>query len=230
MTTNAQPGPISSVLNEKRVFQPPADPMGLGFSCWHVDSIEQYRALHKRSIEDPEGFWREEASRLSWFAPFHKVLEWHAPDAKWFVGGRLNACYNCVDRHVQSGHGDETAIVWEGEPITPHTIHVAPGSKYSGVPEIRRLTYRDLQVETSRVANVLKTLGVRKGDVVTIYMPMVPELAIAMLACARIGAAHSVIFGGFAPTAISERASDANSRVIITADGGYRRGEIVPLQ
>ncbi len=158
------------------------------------------------------------------------MLEWNAPDAKWFVGGKLNACYNCVDRHVQAGNGDECAIVWEGEPVGPQTSHAVAGSKYAHEPEVKRITYRELQVATSRCAAALKRLGVKKGDVVTIYMPMIPELAVAMLACARIGAAHSVIFGGFAPHAISERAVDANSRVIITADGGYRRGEIVPLQ
>ncbi len=221
-------GDIDSTLREKRVFQPPT-PVSLGFPKWHVPSIEDYRALHARSIADPNGFWREEGARLSWFHPFEHVLEWEPPDAKWFGGGTTNACYNCVDRHVQAGFGEQTAIVWEGEPVTPRTSHPAPGSHYAHEPEIRRLTYRDLQIETSRVASVLKSLGVHKGDVVTIYMPMVPELAIAMLACARIGAAHSVIFGGFAPTAISERMIDAKSRVIITADGGYRRGEVVPL-
>jgi len=222
-------GAIDSILREDRVFAPPAA-SSLGFVSWHVNSLDAYRTLHRRSVEDPEGFWREEGARLSWFSPFERVLEWNPPDARWFGGGTTNACYNCVDRHVQSGHGEDTAIVWEGEPVAPRTSHPAPGSAYSSEPEVRRLSYRDLQVETSRVAGVLKSLGVKRGDVVTIYMPMVPELAIAMLACARIGAAHSVIFGGFAPTAISERMHDARSRVIITADGGYRRGEVVPLQ
>lgn len=220
---------ISSTLQEHRLFAPPraAD---LGFSAWHVASMAEYRALHERSVREPDSFWAEEASKVSWFGPWDRVLEWRAPDAKWFVGGRLNACYNCVDRHVQSGHGDETAIVWEGEPMGPKTSHPVPGSAYAAEPEIRRLSYRDLQIQTSKLGNALKALGVKKGDVVTIYMPMVPELAVAMLACARIGAAHSVIFGGFAPHAISERAQDAHSRVIITSDGGFRRGEVVPLQ
>jgi acetyl-CoA synthetase len=220
---------ISSVLQETRVF-PPNAASSLGFSAWHIGSLQDYRDLHARSIADPDGFWREEAKRLSWFTPFTKVLEWNAPDAKWFVGGRLNACYNCVDRHVQAGYGDCEAIIWEGEPVTPRTNHPSSTSHYASEPEVRRLTYRDLQVQTSKAANALKAMGVKKGDVVTIYMPMVPELAIAILACARIGAAHSVIFGGFAPTAISERMIDAKSRVIITADGGYRRGDVVPLQ
>ncbi|MBY0261448.1 MAG: acetate--CoA ligase [Phycisphaerales bacterium] len=219
---------ISSTMQEHRRFPPP-EARSLGFDRWHVASMQEYKALHARSIADPEGFWSEEARRLSWFSPWEKVLEWHAPDAKWFIGGKLNACYNCVDRHVQAGHGDDVAIVWEAEPVAPGTSHPSPGSRYAHSPEVRRLTYRDLQVATSKCAATLKSLGVKKGEVVTIYMPMIPELAVAMLACARIGAVHSVIFGGFAPTAISERAMDAHSRVIITADGGYRRGEVVPL-
>jgi acetyl-CoA synthetase len=219
---------ISSVLQENRVFKPAAA-HALGFAKWHVPTMDDYRALYRRSIDDPEGFWAEEASRLSWFRKWDKVLEWNAPDAKWFNGGKINACFNCVDRHVQSGHGEQTAIVWEGEPVAPRTSHAVAGSKYANEPEVRRVTYRELLIQASKTANALKAMGVKRGDVVTIYMGMVPELAIAILACARIGAAHSVIFGGFAPTAISERAIDANSRVIITADGGYRRGEIVPL-
>ena len=226
MTTESHD--ISSTLNESRVF-PPVGARELGVPRWHIDSLETYRELHARSIKDPDGFWGEEATRLAWFRPWEKVLEWDAPDPKWFAGGTLNACYNCVDRHVQSGHGDEVGLIWESEPLGPRTHHPAPGSRYAHEPEIRRLTYRDLQIETSRCANALRALGVKPGDVVTIYMPMIPELAIAILACARVGAVHSVIFGGFAPAAISERTSDAASRVIITADGGYRRGEVVPL-
>jgi acetyl-CoA synthetase len=219
---------IDSMLVENRLFQP-VPPGALGFSNWHVDSMAAYQALHAESVNEPEKFWAKEAANLSWFRPWNKVLEWNAPDAKWFVGAQTNACYNCVDRHVQSGHGEQAAIIWEGEPVAPRTSHAVAGSKYSNDPEIRTITYRDLLRQTSRAANALKAMGVKKGDVVTIYMPMVPELAVAMLACARIGAAHSVIFGGFAAHAISERVVDANSKVIITADGGYRRGEIVPL-
>jgi len=226
--THTDPGIMSS-LSETRLFPPP-DARDLGFAHWHVSSLHEYNALHRKSIENPDGFWREEASRLAWFTPFTRVLEWKPPDAQWFVGGSLNACYNCVDRHVQAGHGEETAIVWEGEPVAPRTHHPSADSAYARDPEIRELSYRELQVQTSKLGNVLKSLGVKRGDVVTIYMPMVPELAVAMLACARIGAIHSVIFGGFAPTAITERAHDAASRVIITADGGYRRGEVVELQ
>ncbi len=214
---------IDALLHENRVFAP--KPAGaLGFPRWHVSSLEEYKKLHARSIAEPEAFWAEEARNLHWFKKWDRVLEWQSPDARWFVGGELNACFNCVDRHVEAGHGDQVAIVWEGEPVAGPW----PGGD-RGEPEIRRLTFRDLQREASRCAGALRALGVKKGDVVTIYMPMVPELAIAMLACARLGAAHSVIFGGFAPTAISERAIDAKSRVILTADGGYRRGEIVPL-
>jgi acetyl-CoA synthetase len=218
---------IDSTLTETRRFPPPAA-SDLGFAKWHLASPEAYHALHEQSIHNPDVFWASEARYLAWFKHWDRVLDWQAPDAKWFVGGKLNACYNCVDRHVQAGHGEETAIVWEGEPVAPRTSHAA-SSAYAEEPEIRRISYRELQIQTSRVANALKSMGVTKGDVVTIYMPMVPELAVAILACARIGAAHSVIFGGFAPTAISERAIDAESKFIITADGGYRRGEVVPL-
>ncbi len=220
---------IESTLQENRTF-PPRPASEFGFPKWHIDSLDEYKALHAKSIRDPEDFWRDEAKRLDWFRPFDSVLEWHSPDAKWFVGGTLNACYNCVDRHVQSGHGEEPAIIWEGEPLGPRTSHATAGTNYAREPEIRVLSYRELQREVSRFGNVLKSLGVKKGDVVTIYMPMVPELAIAMLACARIGAAHSVIFGGFAPSAISERVMDAKCRVIVTADGGFRRGDVVKLQ
>ena len=221
-TLSSSPGSQSfdSTLQEHRTFPPVAAAL-LGFPKWHISSLDEYKRLHARSIAEPDAFWAEEAARLAWFSPWTKVHEWNPPDAKWFIGGTLNACYNCVDRHVESGHGEQLAIVWEGEPVA------GVGGKAG--PEIRRLTYRELQIATSKCAAALKSLGVQKGDVVTIYMPMVPELAVAMLACARIGAAHSVIFGGFAPTAISERAADANSKVIITADGGYRRGDVVPL-
>jgi acetyl-CoA synthetase len=208
---------IESVLQEGRIFEPPA-----GFSesvgGAYVGSMERYRELYDRSVKDPEGFWSEIADDLDWFRPWDRVLEWNLPDAKWFVGGQTNLCHNCVDRQVNHGHGNDVAIIWEGEPM--------PG----GRPEIRRLTYADLQDETARFANALKGLGVSKGDVVTLYMGMVPELAIAMLACARIGAAHSVIFGGFSAQAIVDRVTDAKSRIVVTCDGGWRRGQIVRLK
>jgi acetyl-CoA synthetase len=208
---------ITSVLQEQRVFPPPArfgDAVGGAF----VRSMDEYRALHARSVQDPDGFWGEQARELDWFTPWSKVVEWNLPDAKWFVGAKTNLCHNAVDRHVLAGHGDDLAILWEGEPM--------PG----GQPEVRRLTYADVQRETAKLASGLSKLGVKKGDVVTIYMPMVPELAIALLACARLGAVHSVIFGGFAATAIADRMDDADSRVVLTADGGWRRGHIVHLK
>jgi acetyl-CoA synthetase len=208
---------IESVLQEERLFEPPS-----GFSesvgGAYVASMDQYREMYERSIRDPEGFWGEVARELDWFREWDRVLEWQPPDAKWFPGATTNLCHNCVDRQVDRGHGDDVAIIWEGEPM--------PG----GQPEIRRLTYADLKRETARFANALKKLGVTKGDVVTLYMGMVPELAIAMLACARIGAAHSVIFGGFSAQAIVDRVEDASSRVVVTCDGGWRRGKIVPLK
>jgi acetyl-CoA synthetase len=210
---------ISSVLVENRVFPPP-EGIGERLGGAIIPDLAAYRKLYRRSIEDPEGFWREIAGDFDWFRPFDRVVEWDCPDARWFVGGRTNLAHNCVDRHVIAGHGDEVAIVWEGEP------QVAGDAPH----EIRHLTYRDLMRESMRFANVLKALGVKKGDVVTLYMGMVPELVVAMLACARIGAPHSVIFGGFAATAIVDRVKDADSRVIITCDGAWRRGQIVPLK
>lgn len=219
----------TGVLRETRVFTPrPAK--SLGFGAWHVESLERYRQLHEQSIKDPEGFWSEQASRLSWFDPWTRVLDWKAPDARWFVDGAINACYNCVDRHVQAGHGEQTALIWEGEPsFASDPWKAARDGEQNGPFLVRRVTYRDLLEQVSRCANVLRGLGVKPGDVVTIYMPMVPELVVAMLACARLGAAHSIIFGGFAHTSITERVADAGSKIIITADGSYRRGDIVPL-
>ena len=174
---------IKSVLEEDRVFDPPAD-FGAQVGGAIIPSMDDYLARWTRSIEDPEAYWDEVAREFDWSTPYSKVLDWNCPDAKWFVGGRTNITDNCVDRQVRDGHGDEVAIIWEGEPVE------------DGGPEVISLTYADLQRETARFGNVLKSLGVAKGDVVTIYMGMVPEVAIAMLACARIGAAHSVIFGG----------------------------------
>ncbi len=208
---------IESILKETRVFEPPSAE-SVGAPRWLLGSMDEYRAMHRRSLEDPEGFWGEIARELHWFEPFDKVVEFNPPDAQWFLNGKTNICYNCADRQVESGHGDQPAIVWEAEPVG------------DGGPETRTLTYRDLQTQTARFANALKSLDVKKGDVVTIYMGMVPELAIACLACARIGAVHSVIFGGFSSQAIVDRVIDAKSKVIITCDGGWRRGTIVPLK
>lgn len=219
---------IESILQEKRLFEPIAD-FDARIGGAYVKSLEQYRKLYDRSITDPDGFWTDMALQFDWFTPWSKVVEWKLPDARWFVGGKTNICHNCVDRQVQSGHGDDVAIIWEGEP-TNVKISQRPSATVENGIEIQKLTYRDLQREVSKFANVLKKLGVRKGDVVTIYMGMVPELAIAMLACARIGAAHSVIFGGFSSQAIADRVTDAKSRVIVTGDGAWRRGKIVPLK
>jgi len=207
---------IESILNEQRSFPPPA-----AFAAEaHVPSMDAYRELYARSMADPEAFWGRIAREFHFFRQPDRVLEWNPPFAKWFVGGTTNLSYNCLDRHIAAGRGDHTAILWEGEPTDEH-----------GKPrEVRRLTYRQLLAEVCRFANVLKKLGVQRGDRVTLYMPMVPELAIAMLACTRIGAPHSVIFGGFSASAIVDRVTDAGSHVVITADGGWRRGQVLPLK
>ena len=210
---------IQSVLQESRIFNPPA-PDEVGASKWLVSSLDEYNEMYQESIDSPETFWGKVASELHWFKKWDSVLEWNAPDAKWFSGGKTNVCYNCVDRQVESGHGDEPAIIWEGEPVDD-----------SGSPvDQRTISYKELQSEVSKLANVLKSKGIAKGDIVTIYMGMVPELAIAMLACARIGAPHSVIFGGFSSQAIADRVHDAKSKMIITCDGSWRRGKVVPLK
>src|SRR4030095_8519770 len=170
-------------------------------------------AIYKDAAKNPTRFWERFAKELDWFKPWKTVLQWKAPYAKWFVGGKLNVSYNCLDRHVVTPRKTKAAIIWEGEP-----------------GDTRVLTYWDLYREVNRFAAALKRNGVKKGDRVTIYMPMVPELPIAMLACARIGAPHSVVFGGFAPEALRDRIHDAESSVLITADGGFRRGGIVPLK
>ncbi len=215
---NDRASDIESLLHETRLFPPPA-----GFARnAHIGSMDAYRAAHARSVNEPDAFWAEVARGFDWFTPWNTVRQHdpkHPYDTKWFVGGKTNLCFNCVDRHVNAGFGDETAIVWESEPVDA-----------GGAPEVRRLTYSDLQRETAKFASVLESLGVKKGDIVTLYMPMIPELAIAMLACARLGAAHSIIFGGFSAQAIADRVADARSAVLVTADGGWRRGKVVPLK
>jgi acetyl-CoA synthetase len=200
---------LESILRENRVFPPPPEFAAKA----HVKSLAEYEALYARSIADPEAFWAEIAKELHWFEPWTKVLDWNLPWAKWFVGGKINLCYNCVDRHVVDGKKDKLAILWEGEP-----------------GEIRRLTFGDLLVQVQKFANVLKGLGVKKGDRVAVYMGMSPELAIAILACARIGAVHSVIFGGFAANALVDRINDAQCAAVITQDTSYRRGNEVKLK
>ena len=166
-----------------------------------------------RAKDDPAGFWGEMAANLHWFRKWDKVLDGPMPNTKWFVGGKINASYNCLDRHLTTWRKNKAAIIWEGEP-----------------GDSRVLRYQDLHREVCRFANVLKKLGIKTGDRVTLYMPMIPELVIAMLACARIGATHSIIFGGFSADAIADRNNDAKSKLVITADGGWRRGKEVPLK
>ena len=192
--------PEESLSTEHRTFPP--DPA-------FAERANGREEMYDRASEDPEAFWAEQArDRISWSTDFEQTLDWsEAPFAKWFVGGELNAAYNCVDRHVEAGHGDRVAIHFEGEP-----------------GDTRTLTYADLQREVSKAANGLESLGVGKGDTVAIYLPMIPEAAIAMLACARIGAPHSVVFGGFSAEALNTRINDARSKLVITSDGGYRRG------
>jgi acetyl-CoA synthetase len=196
---------ISALLSERRVFEPPAD--------FAARAHVRDPGIYDDAARDVEAFWAEQAERLAWFSRWDTVMEWTPPWVRWFVGGTLNASYNCLDRHVEAGGGDKVAYHWEGEP-----------------GEQRTITYQDLYEETCRFANALKELGVRKGDRVAIYLGMVPELPVAMLACARIGAAHSVVFGGFSAEALKDRINDAEAKVLITADGGYRRGNIVPLK
>jgi acetyl-CoA synthetase len=200
---------IESHLIEKRVFKPPKEFARTA----RVKSMDQYRRMYRESIRQPEKFWSREARELIWRAPWKKVLQWKAPFAKWFVGAKLNISENCLDRHLGGHRRNKAAILWEGE----------PGEK-------RTLTYQQLHHEVCRFANVLKRNKVRKGDRVIIYLPAIPEAAIAMLACARIGAVHSVVFGGFSAESIRDRIADSGAVAVITADGGYRRGAIVPLK
>ena len=190
---------IDSVLREERVFPPPP-----AFSAAaRIPDRATYDALYRRSIEDPEGFWAEMAGELRWAARWTRVLDWQPPFARWFVGGRLNVADNCLDRHLEGPRRNKAALLWVGE----------PGDR-------RVLTYHELHREVCRFANVLKALGVSAGDRVGIYLPMIPEAAVAMLACARIGATHSVVFGGFSAEALRDRLNDAQAKVLVTADGG----------
>ncbi|MFT5222776.1 MAG: acetyl-CoA synthetase [Glaciecola sp.] len=202
MSTDA----IEGLLNEDRTFIPPAD--------FVAQASLTDDSLHAAAAADPEAFWAEQArTRLDWSKDFTQVLDWELPYAKWFEDGELNVSANCLDRHVESGHGDQVAYHWEGE----------PGDK-------RTITYADLLDDVQRAANALKALGVQRGDRVAIYLPMIPELPTIMLACARIGAAHSVVFAGFSANALSSRINDATCKVLVTADGSWRRGEVFPLK
>jgi acetyl-CoA synthetase len=197
---------ISALLHEDRVFDPPAE--------FRRTAIVRDTTPYEEADRDYEGFWAKFASELEWSRKWTQVLDWSdPPNAKWFVGGQINASVNCVDRHIRTARRNKAAIIWEGE----------PGDR-------RTLTYFDLYRQVSAFANVLRSLGVMKGDRVAIYMPMVPELAVAMLACARVGAPHSIVFGGFSAESLRDRINDAQCKVLVTADGGYRRGSVVPLQ
>ena len=196
---------IRALLREDRVFPPPP--------WWREHARITDPEVYARAAADPQSFWAAFASELEWSRPWTRVLDWQPPHARWFVGGQINASANCLDRHVTTPRRNKAAIIWEGE----------PGDR-------RTLTYFDLHRLVSQFANVLKSLGVRKGDRVALYMPLIPELAIAMLACARVGAVHSVVFGGFSAEALRDRINDAQASLLVTADGGYRRGQIVPLK
>jgi acetyl-CoA synthetase len=207
MTDNATPSAAIDALQwENRRFPPSA--------AFKHDTLVAGTFLYDEADEDYQGFWaRQAAELLDWATEWHTICEWELPFAKWFIGGELNVSYNCLDRHVLAGRGDKVAFYWEGEP-----------------GDSRVVTYAELLDETQRFANVLKGLGVGKGDRVNIYLPMIPEAAVAMLACARIGAAHSVVFGGFSANSLRDRINDAEAKVLITADGGYRRGDVFPLK
>ncbi|MBB3042560.1 acetate--CoA ligase [Nocardioides soli] len=196
---------LANLLKEERRFEPPAA---------IAEHANVKAEAYERARRDPEGFWAEQAERLDWSQKWDRVLDWDdAPFAKWYVGGRLNAAYNCVDRHVEAGRGDRVAIHWVGEPVDSQ-----------GNADSRDITYAQLQDEVCRAANALTELGVRTGDRVAIYLPMIPEAVVAMLACARIGAPHTVVFGGFSADALASRLEDCQAKVVITSDGGYRRG------
>jgi acetyl-CoA synthetase len=201
----SDPQHIDALLEEDRIFPPPPR--------FAEDAVVADDSVYEQAASDPEAFWAEEADRLEWSRPWDTVMEWTPPLVKWFVGGTLNASVNCLDRHVRAGGGDKVAYHWEGEPGDARTI-----------------TYAQLLEEVCRLANGLRSLGVRKGDRVNIYLGMVPELPIAMLACARIGAPHSVVFGGFSADSLRDRINDAEAKVLITADGAWRRGQVVPLK
>ncbi|MGA1603360.1 MAG: acetate--CoA ligase [Prochlorothrix sp.] len=201
---------IESILQEKRLFNPPSEFQQKA----RINSLEAYQALTEKAKADPAGFWAELAEKeLDWFQPWDQVLDWQPPFAQWFVNGKINITHNCLDRHLTTWRKNKAALIWEGEP-----------------GDSRTLTYAQLHREVCEFANVLKQLGVGKGDLVGIYMPMIPEAAIAMLACARIGAPHSVVFGGFSAEALRDRLNDGKAKLVITADGGFRKDKAVPLK
>ncbi|MCB1065324.1 MAG: acetate--CoA ligase [Verrucomicrobiae bacterium] len=204
--------------DETHHHEVPVYPPSAEFSAnAHVKSMEEYQALYDRSVNDPEGFWTEQAERLTWMEKWNTLREWdyHQADIKWFLGGKINACYNCIDRHVDEGHGDTVGLIWEGNDPT----------------ESKSYTYAELQVEVQKAANALKDLGIEKGDRVCLYMQMIPELSIAMLACARIGAVHSIVFGAFTADSLVTRINDSNCKAIITQDTGVRGTKLdIPMK
>jgi acetyl-CoA synthetase len=202
---SSESGSLEALLDENRRFAPP--------EAFRAAANFNDEAVYARAAADREAYWASWAERLDWFEPWHTVLEWNPPYAKWFLGGKLNVSHNCLDRHVHGGKADKTALIWEGEP-----------------GDTRTYTYAELLDEVGRFSNALRGLGVGKGDRVTIYLPMIPEAVVAMLACTRIGAIHSVVFGGFSPESLSDRNNDAKAKVLVTADGGWRRGSVVPLK
>jgi acetyl-CoA synthetase len=206
---NPNSAAIESVLHETRLFPPPQE----FAESAHVRGMEEYERLYAEAERDPESFWARMAEQLHWFKRWEQVLDWQPPHARWFVGGKINISYNCLDRHLQTWRRNKAAIIWEGE-----------------TGEVRTITYKQLHRHVCRFSNVLKAYGVRAGDRVALYMPLIPELAIAMLACARIGATHSIIFGGFSADALKDRINDAGCKLVVTADGGYRRGAEVRLK
>ena len=209
MATPTTSGQLDTVMHEARLF-PPSEAFA---AKARIGSPEAYEALWNEAAADPIAFWDKYAQELHWFKPYTQTLDWQEPIAHWFVGGQTNVSYNCLDAHLATERQDKTAIIWEGEP-----------------GEIVRLTYAQLHEQVCKFANVLKSQGIGPGDVVSIYMPMTPELAIAMLACARIGAVHSVIFAGFSAEAIADRNNDAQAKLQLTADAGWRRGKQLNLK
>ena len=198
--------PIEALLKEGRKFPPPKN--------FTRQARVKSTGVYREARRDPVRFWEKQARELTWIKPWKKALEWKEPFAKWFIGGKLNASANCLDRHIAGPRRTKAALIWEGEPEG----------------QTRTLTYFDLYRDVNRFAAALREAGVRKGEIVTIYMPMIPEVVVAILACARIGAPHSVVFGGFSPESLRDRINDARSKLVITADGGYRRGSMVPLK
>ncbi|MFC2154032.1 acetate--CoA ligase [Candidatus Altiarchaeota archaeon] len=203
---------FTSLMAEKRKFEPPEQFKSKAY----IKSLEEYQEIHKKSVDDPDSFWAEKAEQLDWMKKWDNVFSWDPEESKveWFTGGKLNVTYNCLDRHIKAGKGDQVAIIWVGEPEG----------------ESRNYTYKELLSEVNKFANVLKDQGLKKGDRVIIYLPMIPELAIAMMACARIGVIHSIVFGGFSAESIKDRIIDCQAPIVITSDGSRRNGKVIPLK